>query len=145
MNAGFVGRAPLRIAAALLWGAASAACIAQDAIHSGPLPTYAGTGDRVRCMVVNVGGDTLFNVHVVIRSANFGTVLAETTCSTLPPRADCGAAFTVAGPGLFVTTYCSADAPGRGETSTTLREALRGTFLRTSVLDRSMDVAVEMR
>jgi len=146
MDVDISGRGLPRIAAAILCGAASAVCVAQEAIHSGPLPTFGGTGDRVECMVANVGSDTIFNLHVVIRSTNFGTTVEQAECPVLPPGADCTAKFAVPGPALPVRLICSAEAPGRRQgPHNALREALRGTFLRTSSEDRAIDVAVEMR
>lgn len=146
MDVEISGRGPLRMAAAVLCAAASAAALAQDAIHSGPLPTYGGTGDRVECMVANVGSDTIFNLHVVIRSTDFATIPHQVTCPVVPPGDDCTAKFTAQGPGLPMRLMCSAETQARRTgPHSALRDVLRGTFLRTSSEDRALDVAVELR
>ncbi len=140
------GRSPLRDTAVLLCAAWGGAVFADPGIHSGPLPAIGGTGDRVECLVVNVGNQDVHDLRLVIRSTNFFTVVAQWTCSTVPPGAGCTLKFDVPGPALVAHLQCSAELAGRRTgPHDNAAGALRGTFLRTSSEDRAMDVAVEMR
>ncbi|MFO1317580.1 MAG: hypothetical protein U1F58_18460 [Burkholderiales bacterium] len=138
MSRNLPGTTAGRIAAALMCVAWSTCGQAEIAIHAGPLSTVAGTGDRVECAVVNVDTKPVYDVRLTLRSTNFGTVLAQASCPQLLPGADCPVSFNVAGPALVVRIACSAEAGGK-------KDALRGTFLRTSTIDNTGDVAVELR
>lgn len=140
------GRSPLRGAVVLLFAAWGGGVFADPGIHSGPLPAYGGTGDRVECLVVNVGDQNVYDLRLVIRATNFGTTVAQGTCSTVQPGTECSLKFVVPGPGFPFHMQCSAELlTRRGWTQYMAVDMLRGTFLRTSSADGAVDVAVEMR
>jgi len=128
----------IRAAFAALVATFSTQLHADASIHSGPLPTIAGTGDRVECIVTNVEAKPVDEVRIRIRSTNFGTVVSDVTCNDVAQAAECRASFPVPGPALVNRLACSVDTTGK-------KDGLRGTFLRTSSTGTSDDLVVELR
>ncbi len=132
--------ATLRCGAVLAAGMVTAgmAVAIELEIHSGPVVTYGGGDDRVECLVNNVDEVPVQSVRLTIYSTNFGTVRSEVSCPVLPKGADCSTSYNVPGPGIKTHLACSARGYGRWN-------ALRGTLLRTSTEDDSVNYAVELR
>lgn len=126
--------------------AACAACLvvcapafgADASIHSGPLPATPGTGERLVCIVTNAEDKPAGDVRIRIRSLDFGTTVADVGCGDIPPGAACPATFPVVGVPFVAHFACSVDARGR-------KDALRGTFYRTSSTGASDDLVVGLR
>ena len=128
----------LRAAAGAILAAATAAAAAETSIHSGHLPTILGIGERVVCIVTNVGKKPIDTVRVRIRNAEFGTTSSDVTCNGVAPGAACPAEFPANGPAFIVHFACSADVTAKDD-------ELRGTFYRTSSAGTSGDLAIELR
>ena len=125
------------VCASLLFASASA--LAADAsIHSGPLPATPGTGERLVCIVTNAEDKTVDDVRIRIRSLDFGTTVADVSCTDVAPLAACPATFPVTGVPFAAHFACSIDAKGK-------KDALRGTFYRTSSTGASDDLVIELR
>lgn len=133
-----IGKHAIRAAFGAVVAGFAPLVLADASIHGGPLPAVGGTGDRVECTVINVDANPVDEVRIRILSSNFGTVVSDVTCTGVVPGAECRASFPVPGPALVVRLACRVDATGK-------KDALRGTFLRTSSTGASDDLVVELR
>ncbi|MEO8485394.1 MAG: hypothetical protein ABI585_03560 [Betaproteobacteria bacterium] len=111
---------------------------ADASIHSGPLPSVPGTGERLTCIVTNADDKAVEDVRLRIRSLDFGTTVADVSCAVVAPGAACPATFDVTGLPFAAHFACSVDARGR-------KDALRGTFHRRSSSGASDDLAIDLR
>jgi len=128
----------LRAVAGAILSAASVAALADSSIHSGHLRVITGSGERVVCIVGNVGSKVIDTLRVRIRNAEFGTTQSDVTCDDVPEAGACRAEFDPGGVPLVIHFACSAESSGK-------ESAIRGTFYRTSSAGTSGDLAIELR